>query len=235
MWAYVGPKALAAISKEWGVEHAAEPGSEVDPGLLQFKRAPPGMTPPEMEQHGRSMKRGVSGRIIYDNEFGESRLLDPASSAAGVTAVHAHATFVRALMGAMYLHCGRAAAKEFFKEHVMSRQLPMADLFTFSQPTRDLSKLCAREGFEPPVAKIISETGRQSRHPVYVVGIFSGRDQLGEGSGGSLTEARFRAAAAALKGWYLYSPLEVRVPSSTEENDAKPWEPLMVDPGEIIV
>ncbi|WEW55894.1 54S ribosomal protein L3 mitochondrial [Emydomyces testavorans] len=234
MWAYVGPKGLAAISKEWGVEHAAEPGNEVDPGLLQFKRVAPG-TPSGIEKTRRPMNRGVSGRIVYDNEFGEPWHLDPAFSAGGVTATHAHATFVRALMGAIYLHCGRPIAKTFFKEHFMSRQLPIAGLFSFSQPTRDLSKLCAREGFEPPIAKIISETGRLSRHPAFVVGIFSGKDHLGEGSGASLSEARFRAAAAALKGWYLYSPLTVRVPSSMEEGDEKPWEPAMVDPGEIIV
>ena len=138
-------------------------------------------------------------------------------------------------MGAIYLHGGRPAAKTFFKEHFMSRQLSISDLFSFSQPTRDLSKLCAREGFEAPVARIISETGRKSRHPVFIVGIFSGKDKLGEGAGASLTEARFRAAAAALKGWYLYSPLTVRVPSSMEDEGAKPWEPAFIDPGEIIV
>ena len=38
MSAYVGPKTLSAISREWGVEVAAEPGGEVDPGLLQCRR-----------------------------------------------------------------------------------------------------------------------------------------------------------------------------------------------------
>ena len=108
-------------------------------------------------------------------------------------------------------------------------------MFSFSQPARDLSRLCAREGFERPVAKIISETGRRSRHPVFLVGIYSGADKLGEGAGASLAEARTRAAVAALKGWYLYSPLNVRVPSSMEEKGAAPWKPLYVDLGEVIV
>ncbi|KMP04007.1 60S ribosomal protein L3 [Coccidioides immitis RMSCC 3703] len=231
VWAYVGHKALSAISQEWGIEHAAAPGCEVDPGLLQFKRLPPQT---DIVENGHTLHRGVSARIVYDNEFGE-RPSQPSPGVEGVPTTQANATFVQALMGAIYLHCGRPVAKQFFKEHFMSRQLPVADLFSFAQPTRDLTKLCAREGFERPVARIISETGRLSRHPVFVVGIFSGQDLLGEGSGPSLTEARFRAAVAALKGWYLYSPLTVRVPSSTEESDAKPWEPAMVDPGEIIV
>ncbi|EEP78788.1 hypothetical protein UREG_03634 [Uncinocarpus reesii 1704] len=199
MWAYVGPKALAAISREWGVEHVAAPGGEVDPGLLQFKRLPPGINPSELAPNTRAVPRGVSGRVIYDNEFGEARTAS-SQPPTEVSVTHANATFVRAVMGAIYLHCGRPIAKQFFKEHFMSRQLPMADLFSFSQPTRDLSKLCAREGFEAPVAKIISETGRLSRHPVFVVGIFSGKDQLGEGSGASLSEARFRAADGGLEG-----------------------------------
>jgi len=101
-------------------------------------------------------------------------------------------------------------------------------------PTRDLSRLCAREGFRSPVARILSETGRKSRHPVFVVGVYSGSDKLGEGAGSSLDEARTRAAVAALKGWYLYSPLDFRVPSEMEEPGAKPWTPLLVDSGDIV-
>jgi dsRNA-specific ribonuclease len=265
MYAYVGPKSLSSMAREWGVELAAEPGGEVDPGLLQFKRLPPdinlddpqtGTTRPN--EHRLSWRRGMSSRIVYDDEFGDLRTPDsnsssPSTSSAtpdptittsttptekqpeGITAERANSTFVRALLGAIYLHSGRAAAKTFFKEHFLSRQLDMANLFNFSQPTRDLSRLCAREGFEAPIAKIISETGRLSRHPVFVVGIFSGADKLGEGAGGSLDEARFRAAVAALKGWYLYSPIGVRVPSSMEEEGAKPWRPAMVALGEVIV
>ena len=73
-----------------------------------------------------------------------------------------------------------------------------------------------------------------SRHPVFVVGVFSGKDKLGEGMGGSLDEARIRAAISALKGWYLYSPLDVRVPSEMEGEVGKPWTPLLVDGGEIV-
>ncbi|KAB8232642.1 hypothetical protein ETB97_006525 [Aspergillus alliaceus] len=251
MYAYVGPKTLAAMAKEWGVEMAAVPGGEVDPGLLQFKRVLPGTKLEEEpvkpvtgterpNEHRTTWRRSMTSRIVYDNEFG-----DPVKTAdwtvpgsehtKGVTAEQANATFVRAVMGAIYLHAGRPAAKRFFEQHFLSRHLNISDLFNFSQPARDLSRLCARENFEPPVAKIISETGRKSRHPVFVVGIFSGQDKLGEGAGASLLEARSRAAVAALKGWYLYSPLNVRVPSSMEEEGATPWKPVHVDLGEVIV
>lgn len=152
----------------------------------------------------------------------------------------ASAGFVRALAGALYLHAGSAASKNFHAAHVLSRHLALHQLFNFTYPTRDLSRLCAREGFEPPVARLISETGRLSRTPVFIVGVFSGDDKLGEAAGASLNEARVRAAAAALRGWYLYSPpdTDIVLPSEVEGADGrksgKVWKAQMVDPGEII-
>lgn len=242
MYACTGPKTLSAMAREWGVERAAEPGGEVDPGLLQFKRILPGTdinaerpastTRPTPDQ--KAWRVSMSSRVVYDNEFGD-KVTESASEVTGITTEQANATFVRAVMGAIYLHAGRPAAKRFFEQHFLSRHLNVSELFNFSQPARDLSRLCAREDFEPPVARIISETGRKSKNPVFLVGIFSGQDKLGEGTGGSLMEARTRAAVAALKGWYLYSPLEVRVPSSTEESNSAPWKPVHVDLGEVIV
>ncbi|KAE8148926.1 ribonuclease III domain-containing protein [Aspergillus avenaceus] len=240
MYAYVGPKTLAAMTREWGVELAAVPGGEVDPGLLQFKRVVPGTDVNEEpavaterpNEHRTSWRKSMTSRVVYDNEFGDPTEV---KNIKGVPAEHASARFIRAVMGAIYLHAGRPAAKRFFEQHFLSRHLNISELFNFSQPARDLARLCARENFEPPVAKIISETGRKSRHPVFVVGIFSGQDKLGEGAGASLLEARSRAAVAALKGWYLYSPLNVRVPSAMEEEGAAPWKPVHVDLGEVIV
>ena len=78
---------------------------------------------------------------------------------------------------------------------------------------------------------------------MYVVGVFSGEDKLGEGAGSSLDEGRVRAAAAALRSWYLYSPpdSEIVLPSSLEggaaaekEGKRKKWKPQHIDIGEII-
>ncbi|KAL9103774.1 MAG: hypothetical protein Q9163_001233 [Psora crenata] len=269
MAAYVGPKTLAAITREWGVEAAAAPGGEVDPGFLQFARREAGnasvdgtgtqvkeleqaaqslsATRPNPEQMLKGWRRGVSSRTIYDDYFGDGITRssaeapptdDPNQSKAPptipTTLEAASATFIRALIGALCLHTGLRQTKAFYTAHLLSRHLDISALFSFRQPTRDLSKLCAREGFESPIARILSETGRKSRHPVFIVGIFSGREKLGEGSGGSLDEARIRAAIAALKGWYLYSPLNVRVPSEAI-GSTKPWESLMVDGGEVVV
>ncbi|KAI7362538.1 ribonuclease III [Hortaea werneckii] len=180
-------------------------------------------------------------------------LTNPSSSSSAdphpTTLETASASFIRALVGALYLHAGIPAAKHFHASHILSRHLPLSPLFAFTHPTRDLSRLCAREGLEPPVARLLSETGRHSRTPVFVVGVYSGKEKLGEGVGSSLNEGRVRAAGNALRGWYLYSPpeSEVVVPSEVEgavggagngEGEggrrARKWKPQMVDIGEII-
>lgn len=238
-YAYNGPKTLQIIAKEWGVETAFAPGKEVDPGLLQFSKMMPGTplpsgggsTRPDKKDYYR---RGISSRNVYDDEFGD---LVPKDGVVDkeIPTETAYSNFVKAVIGSIYLHAGRAAAKSFVKQHVLSRHLQISTLFRFDNPVRELSRLCAREEFEYPVARILSETGRHSRTPVFVVGIFSGSEKLGEGAGASLTEARTRASIAALKAWYLYSPgNDVQVPSDMEEPGAKPWEPVHIDLGEII-
>lgn len=291
-YAYVGPPTLAAMRLEWGVEHVAAPGPEVDPGLLQLKRMEAGNAMaedgtklvkdlPQARKLGsgrrndeHNYRRGMSSRIVYDDQFGDLhsglQVLDELPPYAGApkaessersenpsedlqpftpqdhpvsmdtnptTVESASAGFVRALTGAVYLHAGTSAAKAFHRAHVLSRHLQLHELFNFTHPTRDLSRLCAREGFEPPVARLISETGRLSGTPVFVVGVFSGEDKLGEGAGVSLNEARIRAAAAALRSWYLYSPPEddIVVPSDVEAGQTgKKWKPQMIDIGEIV-
>jgi dsRNA-specific ribonuclease len=247
--AYVGPKALMTIAKEWGVEEAAEPGGEVDAGLLQFRYAPPGTNildktvSASQDPNARAnaalaqqegWRKGMSSRIVYDDQFGLTPPSPtPANRIPTATPQDALAAFVRALFGALHLHTGRASTKKFFANHILSRTLNLSQLFDFRYPTRDLARLCLREGFERPVARLVSETGRHSAHPVFVVGVYSGRDKLGEAVGGSLEEAKNRASAAALKGWYLYSPGEgVMVPSEAQEG--REWRANMIDPGEVI-
>jgi dsRNA-specific ribonuclease len=238
--AYVGPRALAILASEWGIEAAAEPGGEVEPGLLQFKRLKAGEGIPAALRKTVPWKWNTTQthRIVATDEFGSTNAPPTPHSLATVPVPMEEAaqSFVRALVGSLHLHLGAPLVKRFFKNHILSRQLDLSEMFDFRQPTVDLSRLCAREGFEAPVARLISETGRLSRHPVFLVGVYSGKDKLGEGAGASLDEARVRAAVAALKAWYLYKPLDVTVPSSMEgELDTTKWKPNMVDCGEVIV
>jgi dsRNA-specific ribonuclease len=178
--------------------------------------------------------RGVSKGLIYDEAFGDM-IPKPGREVEAKPTETAYSNFVKAVVGGIYVHAGRDAAKKFVKEHILSRHLEITQLFEFKDPVRELAVLCKREEFEYPIARILSETGRMSRSPVFVVGIYSGVEKLGEGAGPSLAEARIRASVAALKAWYLYSPgNNVRVPSDMEDANPKPWEPVHIDIGEII-
>ncbi|KAL2878978.1 54S ribosomal protein L3 mitochondrial [Colletotrichum sp. CLE4] len=260
MRAYAGSDSLYRVASQWGVESAAAPGGEVDPGLLQFSQNPEA----EGIVHGRwgyirkehahldkfKWRRSVSSRVVLDDEFGDvlhkpkrnpfepkPDPQDPAIFKEQREKIRndAHAAHVRAVTGAVYAHAGRDAVRAFIDAHILSRRVELEKLFSFKLPTRELAMLCAREGFEAPVARLESETGRLSRTPVYVVGIYSGRDKLGEGTGASLDFARLQASMNVLKAWYLYSPgAKVRVPSDMLVDGAKPWQPVHIDMGEII-
>ncbi|KAI0111399.1 54S ribosomal protein L3 [Daldinia grandis] len=259
MKGYSGVPALHQIARAWGVEAAAAPGEEVDPGLLQFSEDKPtvmmskwGYVRAESKEIQKyKWRRGLSSSVMYDNPFGEmitkqnqpkEEEEDTEVSGARNTKDlvvdnplgNANANFVRAVVGAIYLYCGRDAAKAFVKAHVLSRTLDLSNMFEFKTPTRELVRLCARENFDPPVARLLSETGRLSRTPVFVVGIYSGRDLLGEGAASSLNDARTAASINALKAWYLYSPVDTAVPSDTFMEDAAPYKPVYIDIGEVI-
>ncbi|PHH71969.1 hypothetical protein CDD82_6232 [Ophiocordyceps australis] len=75
--AYAGPESLKSIASDWGVESAAAPGHEVDPGLLQWK---PDAEQTKIVQWGyvrsetkrnESYRRGISSRVIFDDDFGD--------------------------------------------------------------------------------------------------------------------------------------------------------------------
>ncbi|EFY87222.1 60S ribosomal protein L3 [Metarhizium acridum CQMa 102] len=241
--AFSGQESLQQVARRWGVEAAAAPGEEVDAGLLQWRADGEqlvnrrwGYVRSEVEK-GSSYRRGMSSRVVLDDVFGDALSKPEIAGRQGVDSLQneAFASFVQAVVGSIYAHCGREAAKSFVTSHILSRHFDPSVLFQFQLPTRELAMLCAREGFESPVARLESETGRLSRTPVYVVGIYSGKEKLGEGAGPSLDIARRKASMNALKAWYLYSPgNKVRVPSDMMEEGAKPWKAPHIDVGEII-
>ena len=241
--AYAGKESLHQIARRWGVEAAAAPGEEVDPGLLQWTPKDSGMQTRwgyvrhEAEFTDRfKPRRGISSRVVFDDVFGD--LVEPPKAGEEGYMYYQHeaySSFVQAVVGSIYTHTGQDAARDFVKSHVLSRQVDLSRMFEFKMPTRELALLCAREGFEAPIARLESETGRHSRTPVFIVGIYSNSEKLGEGAGASLDMARWKASMNALKAWYLYSPgNKVRVPSDMHESGAKPWKAPHIDIGEII-
>jgi large subunit ribosomal protein L44 len=68
------------------------------------------------------------------------------------------------------------------------------------------------------------------------VGVFSGREKLGEGQGTSLKEAKVRANMNALRAWYLYEQKgwEFALPSRSEDA-GRTYVTGYVDPGSIVL
>ena len=120
----------------------------------------------------------------------------------------AYASAVKAIIGGLYTHCGESAAKDFINDHILSRKIPLDQMFEFKRPISELIRLCDKLEFKQPVSiRLIAETGRLSAHPQFLAGVFVGNDKIGEGIGSSLKEAQIRASINSLLGYYLYSPI----------------------------
>ncbi|RCH78450.1 hypothetical protein CU098_007496, partial [Rhizopus stolonifer] len=78
----------------------------------------------------------------------------------------------------------------------------------------------------PAVSRLLSETGRASSAPVFVVGVFSEDEKLGEGFGSSLKMAEFRACQDALVSFYGKEQKHFTLPSDAENVDKYTPSPL---------
>lgn len=102
---------------------------------------------------------------------------------------------MNALIGAIYQEQGQDAAKKFIHDFVLSRDFDVRPGIKVQEPKRHLSILMKQLNKQPAVSRLLSETGRHSSAPVFVVGVFSGENKLGEGFGSSLKMAEFRVSA----------------------------------------
>ncbi|KZT10070.1 60S ribosomal protein L3 [Laetiporus sulphureus 93-53] len=123
----------------------------------------------------------------------------------------------RALTALVHQHRSVHSAREFVETFFLSRDVDLRSMIKFSDPKLALVETVAKFGRERPISRLLKETGRHSNSPIYVVGVYSGADQLGEGFGSSLKMAEFRAAEDALRRLYLtrQPPDSVQLPTST--------------------
>ncbi|KDR65727.1 hypothetical protein GALMADRAFT_260136 [Galerina marginata CBS 339.88] len=129
----------------------------------------------------------------------------------------AMASIPRSLTGLIYKERSLPSAREFVHTYFLSRQIDLRGMLKFYNPKKALLEMVRKYQREPPKSRLLKETGRFSNSPVFVVGIFSGADQLGEGFGASLSMAEFRAAEDALHRVYLTQTPDhmLQLPSST--------------------
>ncbi|KAH9935933.1 ribonuclease III [Epithele typhae] len=127
------------------------------------------------------------------------------------------ASVPRALTALVYQYRSLHAARRFAEKFFFSREVDMKAMIKFKDPKQSLLNTVAKFGRERPISRLLKETGRFSGSPVFVVGIFTGADKLGEGFGSSLKMAEYRAAEDSLLRLYLtrQPPHLLQLPTST--------------------
>ncbi|KAJ7043478.1 ribonuclease III domain-containing protein [Mycena alexandri] len=127
------------------------------------------------------------------------------------------ASIPRALTALIYQHRSLPSARQFVHSYFMSRQVDIRAMIKFVDPKKALKEMVVKFERDPPKSRLLKETGRFSNSPVFVVGVYSGNDKLGEGFGASLKMAEYRAAENALLSVYLTrTPSELmQFPTST--------------------
>ncbi|CCF55657.1 hypothetical protein KAFR_0A02190 [Kazachstania africana CBS 2517] len=200
--AYISKNVLANIARSWGVE------VEQSTIMKRFlKNEPISVTLGKLRYYNNEFNKVDGIEMISKLNYSENDAL---------------ALFVRSVISVLWT-INEHAAVDFIYKYILSRKLDISKLFYFENPTRELARLCERENFQKPVSKLIAESGRLSKAPVFIIGVFSGEEKLGEGYGSSLKEAKARAATDALMKWYAYEAVQ----NSKQE-------PL-IDPGTVIV
>lgn len=188
--AYLSQSVLANIGKTWGIE------AESTPVVQRYlANEPYNITLGKLRFFNNSLNREDGLQLLSAQNFSEDA---------------AYSLAVRSIIAALWASTQNTAksetANKFIHDHILSRKLDITKIFMFENPTRELAALCRRENLEKPISKLIAESGRHSKAPVFIVGVFSGEEKLGEGYGASLKEAKARAASDALLKWYCYEP-----------------------------
>ncbi|KAI8093536.1 ribonuclease III domain-containing protein [Halteromyces radiatus] len=136
---------------------------------------------------------------------------------------HAYAmcSCINALVGAVYQEQGPDAAKKMVHDYILNnRTIDLLPAFRRMEAKRSLSALLNRSKKERAVSRLLSETGRKSSSPVFVVGVFSGNKKLGEGFGSSLKMAEHRACRDALMNHYAQEQKDYILPSDAHLVDS---------------
>lgn len=135
-------------------------------------------------------------------------LQPPSLLTKALTINDALATIPRALTALVYQQRSLLTARKFAHSFFLSREVDLRPLLKFRDPKMALSLTVSKFQRDRPISRfvrislfifrssrpyrLLKETGRLSNAPVFVVGIYSGADQLGEGFGSSLKMAEYR-------------------------------------------
>lgn len=123
-----------------------------------------------------------------------------------------------AILGAVYSDQGALAARKLVNSFVISilKSSDIRDFLKLHKPVFILTEILKREGKPRPEARLLKETGRLSHFPTFVMGVYSGDQFLGEGSGSSLSRAKNEAMASAIRSHYMKELKHVELPSDEQ-------------------
>ncbi|KAJ3040843.1 hypothetical protein HDU99_010133, partial [Rhizoclosmatium hyalinum] len=110
------------------------------------------------------------------------------------------ARVVQALVGSLYKEKGPQGVADFVNKHIQSRVVDVSAHLKLHQNPKGVLRAVLKELKKPsPVSRMLKETGRLSTNPVFIVGVYSGMDKIGEGYGSSISMAETRACKNALE------------------------------------
>ena len=106
-----------------------------------------------------------------------------------------------AVVGVLYERQGGRSARSFVHDFVLSQlaSKDLSEVIKLQHPRFMLHAILKGKGQPKPVSRLIGESGRATHFPSFVVGVFSGDRQLGEGCGTSIKRAEREAMIAALQ------------------------------------
>ena len=107
------------------------------------------------------------------------------------------ANTVEAVIGALYLDSGYAAAEQLIIKHIVSKLKKVIEQGLHIDNKSRFQELAQEEYRLTPTYRVLNETGLDHAKN-FVVGVFVGKKKAGEGAGSSKQEAQQAAAKDAL-------------------------------------
>lgn len=222
---YVGPRTCADVARLWGVSSGAglsnltiDNKSKIENtgvyagGIFDIDGRPKnkGLKPKQDGSKGEEVSYPGLLRWRRADAFDKDKEIGSTVSAfkQGVLYEDAMASVSRAFVGLVYSLHGMEASRQFVRANWFSRKAQVADLLKFTNPFLILKYTLAKYHREPPVARLLRESGRASATAIFVVGSYSGSLKLGEAFGTSKKMAEYRAHEDALRRIYLSPGLE---------------------------
>lgn len=165
----------------------------------------------------------LSGHLGVTQLIQTRRLLGDPSNSQVITNAFA------AVLGVLYEKQGAKIARSFVHDFVVAQlaSKDLRDLVKLQHPRFMLYAVLKSKGWPRPLSRLISESGRATHFPSFVVGVYSGERQLGEGCGTSIKRAEKEAMLAALQTHFQTELSNCPLPS--DYDDFIPEEQLQLN------